>query len=519
MSTTNPARANSPRLCAAAEPGSLTRVSRRAFLASSGAGAVALAGVGTTRAHGQGSPRPVAAASLTPPPELVLKVERVNLAPDGVSVPAVVVNGGIPGPEIRLRRGGLFRVLVENHLSDAPTSIHWHGMLVPCGMDGVPGITTLAIPPNRTFLYEFPLRQTGTYWYHSHEGFQEQQGLFGALIVEDPDEATLADRDAVVLLSDWVHRDPNDVFAALRQGARAGDGGSKVGESSAQRPMDMEGTGRPGGMSGMQGADLSDVKYDAFLLNGRAAASPWTLEARPGERVRLRVINGGASTLFKVALDDHPLVVTHADGQAVEPVEVDWVLMGMGETYDLLVTLKAPGAYTLHALAQDGSGQALGVLHSPGVDPRPNRAMPTLGPRQLGYSQLRAPDSTRLPEGPARGYRLPLRGDMATYSWSVGDTPFPAAAPLLVRQGERVRLDIVNETGMWHPMHLHGHFFRLLNDQGGRAPLKHTVNVGPGESVAVEFLADNPGTWFFHCHNLYHLEAGMARLFEYEVGD
>lgn len=273
----------------------------------------------------------------------------------------------------------------------------------------------------------------------------------------------------------------------------------------------------PGGaMPGMSGPDLSDVKYGAFLLNGRASGAPWTFEANPGERIRLRVINGGASTVFKVALEGHPLTVTHADGLAVEPVEVAWILMGMGETYDLLVTLKDAGSYTLHAVAQDGSGQAIAVLHTSGAPATANGSLPEFGGRKLEYAQLRAPGSTVLPEGPLRTFTLPLRGDMSRYVWTVGDVPFPEAEPLLVRRGDRVRMEIVNETGMWHPMHLHGHFFRLLNGAGDRAPLKHTVNVAPGETVTIEFFADNPGTWFFHCHNLYHLEGGMARLVEYE---
>lgn len=267
----------------------------------------------------------------------------------------------------------------------------------------------------------------------------------------------------------------------------------------------------------MPAVDLSDVTYDAFLLNGRAAASPWSFAAGVGERIRLRVVNGGASTFFKVALDGHPLIVTHADGLAVAPVEVDWLLMGMGETYDLLVALKSPGSFTLHAVAQDGSGQAVGVLHTPDSPPTANLSAPQLGPRQLAYTQLRALQSTALPPGELRTFRLPLRGNMMKYVWTIGDVPFPNAEPLLVRRGERVRLELVNETRMWHPMHLHGHYFRLLQGDSDVAPLKHTVNVGPGETVTVEFTADNPGSWIFHCHNIYHLEAGMARVFEYEV--
>jgi FtsP/CotA-like multicopper oxidase with cupredoxin domain len=278
------------------------------------------------------------------------------------------------------------------------------------------------------------------------------------------------------------------------------------------------GGAQPGGMKMEAGAvDLSDVKYDAFLLNGRAPNDPWTLSVRPGERVRLRMIDGGASTYFQVRLDGHQLQVTHADGLAVQPVTVDHLLIGMGETYDAVVKIAKPGSYTLHAVAQDGSGQALGVLHTPGVAPQPNRDIPKFDGRALSYADLRAPAPTTLPDGPARTFRLPLQGDMARYIWMIDGQAWPKADPLLIRRGDRVQIELVNETAMWHPMHLHGHFFRVLQGAGDRCPLKHTANVAPRETLRIEFTADNPGRWFFHCHNAYHLDAGMAREFQYET--
>jgi FtsP/CotA-like multicopper oxidase with cupredoxin domain len=259
------------------------------------------------------------------------------------------------------------------------------------------------------------------------------------------------------------------------------------------------------------------VTYDAFLLNGRPASAPWTHAAAVGAPIRLRLINAAGSTYFNVRLDGHRLRITHADGLAVEPLEVDHVLMGMAECYDAEVALTAPGSYTLHAVAQDGSGQALGVLHTPDVAPRANATMPAFDGRALSYAALRAVAPTTLPDGPSRAFALPLQGDMARYVWMIAGQAYPQADPLLIRQGDRVQLTMTNETGMWHPMHLHGHFFRVLQGAGDRCPLKHTVNVGPGETVRIEFLADNPGNWFFHCHNVYHLEAGMAREFQYEV--
>lgn len=433
-----------------------------------------------------------------------LTVTGQPLAPDGAQpVPAVTVNGTIPGPEIRVREGETLRALVRNGLPDSPTTIHWHGVLVPAGMDGVPDISNAPIPPRQTYVYEYPIRQTGTYWYHSHYGFQEQQGMYGAFVVEEANDPVRADHDAVVLLGDWLHEPPAAVFAALRKGKEPPPGGGGM------APM--------AGMAMKGGADLSDVKYPSFLLNGRAPASPWTLEAGPGERIRLRLVNGGTSTYFRVLLDGHALEVTHADGLAVQPVVVDEILMGMGETYDVVVELARAGSFTLHAVAQDGSGQAVGVLHTPGVAASPAPEMPPPRGRVLAYAQLRALQPTTLPEGPVKSFRLPLQGDMKRYVWMIDGQAWPKADPLVIAPADRVQVELVNQTMMWHPMHLHGHFFRVLNGAGDFCPLKHTVNVAPGETLRFEFTADNPGRWFFHCHNLYHLEGGMAREFVYVI--
>jgi len=191
--------------------------------------------------------------------------------------------------------------------------------------------------------------------------------------------------------------------------------------------------------------------------------------------------------------------------------------MGMAECYDAVVSLPASGSYTLHAVAQDGSGQAVGVLYTPDVAPAPNLTKPTFDGRALSYTDLRAAAPTTLPVGPTRSFRLALQGDMSRYIWTIDRQVYPKADPLLIRQGDRVEVEMKNETMMWHPMHLHGHFFRVLQGAGELCPLKHTVNVAPRETVKFEFTADNPGRWIFHCHNLYHLEAGMARVFEYET--
>jgi FtsP/CotA-like multicopper oxidase with cupredoxin domain len=466
-------------------------ISRRTVLR---AGAAGLAIATSPRVAAAAAPSKAAYVPRPDPTQYTLRVAGTALDPDGqATVTAITANGTLPGPEIRARQGEQLRILVENQLDDQPTTIHWHGVLVPAGMDGVPQVSNAPIAARRTYVYEYPLRQSGTYWYHSHYGFQEQRGLFGPLIIEDGDDA----RDAVVMVSDWLHRDPTAVYQSLKK-----------------TPAETPGMN----MASMKMADLADVDYDAFLLNGRGPAQPWTFAAKPGERIRLRLINAGASTYFRLRLDGHRLQVTHADGLAVEPVTVDHLLMGMGETYDASVTLSASGSYTLHAVAQDGSGQALGVLHTPDVAPAANPQRPRFDDgTMLTYAMLRAPAATTLADGPQRSFDLPLQGDMARYVWMLGGQVYPQADPLLIRQGDRVEVVMKNETGMWHPMHLHGHYFRLLQGGGDRCPLKHTVNVAPGETARIEFTADNPGNWIVHCHNLYHFEAGMGRVFQYEV--
>jgi len=525
-------------------------LTRRALLRNAAVGTALLAGGRVTRSAAAITPVTAPESAYIPrpnPTQYTIGIASAPVNPDGAQlVNGVLLNGTLPGPEIRVREGDMLRVLVDNRLADSPTSIHWHGLLVPAAMDGVPDVSNAPIAPGRTYVYEYPIRQSGTYWYHSHYDFQEQLGCYGAFVIEPAHEPLVTEHDAVILLGDWLHRSPEEVYKELRGGQPMGAGmkmgaapggatptvsGKAMEGMPAGGAMTMRGTpaaapaaagkgmgaGPPagGGMKMGGGADLSDVKYDAFLLNGRGPENPWTLTVRPGERVRLRVVNGGGSTYFRVRCDEHPLQITHADGLAVEPTTVDHFLIGMGEVYDAVVTMKATGSYTLHAVAQDGSGQALGVLHTPDATPRPNRAMPSFDGRALSYADLRAPAPTTLPDGPVRTFRLPLSGDMARYIWMIGGQVWPNADPLLIRQGDRVQIEMANESGMWHPMHLHGHFFRVLQGAGEFCPLKHSVNVPPQETVRIEFTADNPGSWFFHCHNTYHLEAGMARKFEY----
>ncbi len=318
------------------------------------------------------------------------------------------------------------------------------------------------------------------------------------------------------MFSDWLHRDPDAVLAGLRAGTDSGaaTAGMKMGEGDpAKAKMAMA------GMDMAAGAALADAAYDAFLLHGRGNQDPWVCVARPGERVRFRLINAGASTFFRVMVDGHPMTVVHADGSPVRPVEVDDLLLGMGEICDVLVTVAESGSFAIRGEAQDGSGQAVGILHTPDVKPRAELGKPRWGARQRAHGDLASTQPTTLPDGPPRSYSLVLTGDMARYVWSIDGQVWPDADPLTVKPGERVEVTLTNRTGMWHPMHLHGHFFRLLDTGADPSlcPLKHTVSLPPKGTARFEFLADNPGRWFFHCHNLYHLEAGMAREWTYAI--
>ncbi len=407
-------------------------------------------------------------------------------------MPGITVNGEFPGPEIRIKKGEQVRILMQNSLANEPTLLHWHGLLLPAGMDGVPGVSNQATPSREMFVFEYPIRQSGSYWYHSHQGLQEQIGLFGAYIIEDPDEPNQADRDAVVLISDWLHRDPYKVLKNLEE------------PKSENQKKSSE-------------PDLADIDYESYLINGKSNNKPWTMEVETGQSLRLRVTGAGASTYFRISLDEHDMEITHVNGPAVEPVLVDEFLIGPGEGYDARVRIKQSGSYTLHAVTQEGDAQVVGVIHTPGALKKPNLDIPKPGNRPLQLSMLRAIEPTTLPPGPRRDLRVELGGDMQNYIWTMNGQAYPNAEPLVIGAGEQVGIKLVNKTMMWHPMHLHGHFFRTLVGGGERAPLMHTVSVPPRQTINIEFTADNPGSWFFHCHNAYHLEAGMAREIIYQV--
>ena len=606
---------------------------------------------------------------------------------------AMTINGGIPGPTLYFEKGDLARIHVKNEMN-VSTSVHWHGLLVPPTMDGVPFITQVPIQPGTTFTYEFPIRQTGTYWYHSHSGLQEQSGLYGSIVIADHKYKTA--HDYVVLLSDWTTESPASVLRTLKRGSHW----YALEKGSSQSIFGAAKAGHLGDyfmreIQRMPPMDIADIAYDYFLSNG---APEIRLAAQPGDLVRIRVINGSATTYFHLNYAGGPMTIISADGQLVEPVESDLFLIGVAETYDLLVRVPPEGSYEFRATAHDGSGYTstwlgdgprraaktipqpnlyesmdhsdisstfaltpagtmgmpdsavkAGMFDKPGMSHdmhhaphgdsmkngehiaahtkhRPqqthgmqmshetqanlpmikhgspgdhqmdqkdhpyleghvlhdqmategameiagNKAqhgasqqepdyslkthglaqtmasgqhvssarpygksfsllLPDIASRQYlaseggperpltPYGLLRSTTPSLLPaDSPVREVRLTLDGDMKRYTWFLNNKPLSETDSIRIREGEIVRFIMINRTMMHHPMHLHGHFFRVLNGQGANAPLKHTVDVAPMSTTVIEFHGNEVGDWFFHCHLLYHMKAGMARLIHYE---
>jgi FtsP/CotA-like multicopper oxidase with cupredoxin domain len=490
------------------------------------------------------------ALAMLVPPAVVAKVVEYDLTiaaqkfeVAGGSRPALTINGGIPGPVLRFREGDSARIRVHNALAHGETSLHWHGLLIPNAMDGVPYLTTPPIPAGESSTYEFPLRQSGTYWYHSHTGLQEQEGVYGSIVVEPKNgESVRADREHVVVLSDWTNEKPEEVMRTLMRGSdwygiKKGNAQSILGAVKAGRLPDYLAREK----SRMAPMDLSDVAYDAFLINGRSREN---LPARPGERIRLRVINAASSSYFYLHSATGPLTIVAADGPAVEAVKLDRILIGMAETYDLLVTVPASGAWEFRATAQDNSGHAsLFIGDASGVEhtatPLPSPDLYAMDEMLVGaldddettlaelrskprpsapYAFLRSPTPTTL-RGPRREIPLRLTGDMTRYLWSFNGKTLSEESTIPVNKGEVLRIELINDTMMHHPLHLHGHFFRVLNRNGAYSPLKHTVDVPPMGRRTIEFLANEEGDWFFHCHLLYHMDAGMARVFSYAAAE
>lgn len=537
--------------------------------------------------------------------DIHLTVKKSAFTVGGRTGQAVTLNGVLPAPLIRLKEGQNVRLHVENRLEE-DTSVHWHGLIVPFQMDGVPGVSFPGISPKTTFTYEFPIKQSGTYWYHSHSGLQEQQGHYGPIIIDPAEPDPVAyDREHVIVLSDWTFLDPHVLVRKLKQQGgyfnrkkqtlvgmlRDGDPEEKM--SPSERWM--------WGKMRMDPTDISDVTAATYtyLINGHGPQENWTGLFKPGERVRLRFINAATMTIFNIRFPGLPMTVVSADGQNVRPVRVDEFQIGNAETYDVIVQPTEDKAYTLVAESIDRSGMGRATLAPrlgmvapvPPLRPRPTLTMkdmgmggmdhgsmagmdhgahgaaagaaapmagmdhgsmkdmnmrdkskvppsvkvgvgvdaiamspvdrtgdPGLGLEDVGHKVLTYRDLMSLTPNPnkrppSRTVEVHLTGNMERFMWSFDGEKFSEGVePIRFERNERARVVLINDTMMTHPIHLHGHFFEVVNGHTGSHPLKHTVNVLPGGTLTFDLTADAPGDWAFHCHLLLHMHAGMFRV-------
>ncbi|MFJ2549637.1 copper resistance system multicopper oxidase [Pseudomonas sp. NPDC087612] len=562
----------------------LRHPTRRTFVKGFAAGS-ALAGLGLWRLPAFAAP-PVFANELSGEHfELFIGQTPVNVT--GRPRTALTINNSLPGPTLRWREGDSVTLRVRNRLNE-PTSLHWHGIILPANMDGVPGLSFAGIEPGGEYLYRFTLQQSGTYWYHSHCGLQEQAGVYGAIVIEPRQpEAHRYQRDYVLLLSDWSDQAPEALMATLKKQSDAfnyhkrtvGDFIDDVARDGWQQTVAERKAWAAMRMSPTDLADISAATY-TYLLNGQPPNGNFTCLFQPGDTVRLRLINGSAMSYFDFRIPGLKLTVIAADGQPVEPVEVDELRIAVAETYDVLVRVGDLPAYTLYAQSMDRSGYARGTLarsnglsaevpepdprpiltmadmghgamagmgamdhsqmagmdHSkmtgmqqhpasesgnPLVDmqtmnPRPNLADPGIGLRNNGrrvltYADLKSTFADPDGREPSREIELHLTGHMERFAWSFNGIKFSDAEPLRLTYGERLRITLVNDTMMAHPIHLHGLWSDLEDEHGRFQVRKHTLDIPPGSRRSYRVSADALGRWAYHCHLLYHMEMGMFR--------
>ncbi|WP_218780640.1 multicopper oxidase family protein [Halorarum halophilum] len=413
-----------------------------------------------------------------------------TIQPSGAaSAKSWLYDSAFPGPELRMAEGDVVEVELTNELP-AGTTIHWHGIPVSNGMDGVPNVTQQPVDSGGSFTYKFRAEPAGTYFFHSHAGLQLDRGLLAPLVIEESDPHVEYDREHTVVVDDYLE--------------------------GAPRPLSDDDSDRGpggGGSGGMGGGMMADRRppYAGLLIDGRLPTDPRTFDVQEGERVRLRFINASSATLFRVQVAGHPLSVTHADGQPVDPVSVDSFVFGSGERYDAIVEASNPGTWEIRAGAVDGNeSPARAVLAYDGSESSSPTA-PSTSERQLSYRDLDAISPLDGVDGsPDRTFDVTLSAGGRSDDWLIDGQAYPDAEPFQVREGEHVRVRMTNRSPVVHPMHLHGHFFQVQD------AVKDTVVV-PGHrgEVTFDFVADNPGNWLFHCHNLYHLDAGMARVVQY----
>lgn len=490
---------------------------RRSFLiASAVTGAAALAGCSkpaSPATAGGIDQKAVAAAEAARPHSgrtvtAALRPQPATVDLGGVTVQTLAYGDQVPGPLIRASVGDELAVKVSNGL-DHDTSVHWHGIALRNDMDGASPATP-NIKPGNDFTYTFSVPHAGTYWAHPHTGLDADYGLYLPVIIDDPADPANYDAEWIVVLDDWTSgagKSPQQIYDGLRAMGGMGHMGGH----------DMSGMGdMPMATSALLGGDAGDVKYPYFLANGRIPAAPTVFNAKPGQRIRLRIINAGADTAFRVALAGHRMTVTHTDGFPVDPVEVDALLLGMGERYDVVVTAGS-GVFPLVAAAE-GKDSAARALLSTGAGTAPD---PAFRPKELTEKVGTVADFTATPAadlGPLKpdvALAAELTGSMMKYDWGINGRPFDNRQALTVREGQRATITFANSTTMWHPMHLHGHTFQVLQADGRRGPRKDTLIVLPKQKLTVALVADNPGEWMLHCHNAYHQEAGMMTTLDY----
>lgn len=560
---------------------------------------------------------PASAQSDTTTYHLTIDKERVNIT--GKEVMGMTINNSIPGPTLRFQEGGYAIIHVKNNM-EVETSVHWHGLLLPNFYDGVPYLTTPPIEPGQTQTYEFPLRQSGTYWYHSHTMLQEQSGVYGSFVIEPKDQPLDYDKELVLVLSDWTNEKPTKVLNFLKRGTEW----YNIRKGTATPLNRVIARGALGAQLNfwkqrMEGADIADIYYPAFLINGKPQQEYPSFN--PGESVRLRIINGAASTSFWMTFGGEDPLLVSSDGLDVVPVPHNKTFIAVAETYDFIINIPPSGKLEFRTTAQDGSGQASAfigqgeILAAPVVpqpdkigmmkqmaqmkmrmgapalkfnpkkdDPQkmmqnwgmkmkeemkmpgmegmnhaqmdqdkeaPQNEMPTMAmPKDTmhngemdhakmghdsgdmkmegmsgmkmfsayNYEYLKSPEKTNYAEdAPVKEILLNLTGNMQRYIWSMNGIPLSETDKIKIKEGEVTRITFNNLTMMHHPMHLHGHFFRVINKNEDYSPLKHTVNVPPMQKVTIEFYGNEYGDWFFHCHILYHMMGGMARIFSYDT--
>ncbi|WP_286815024.1 multicopper oxidase domain-containing protein [Maribacter sp. UBA849] len=545
---------------------------------------------------------------------ITLREATVNKA--GKDVMGMTVDGTIPGPTLEFTEGDYAVIYVKNEMS-VETSVHWHGLLLPNFYDGVPYLNTPPIEPGHTQKYEFPIRQSGTYWYHSHTMLQEQSGVYGSIVIKPKEKTLEYDKELVLVLSDWTNEKPRNVLRNLKRGNEWY--GIKKGTATPLNQVISRGAFGAQldfWRQRMEGADIADVYYPAFLINGEESIE--YSQFNPGEKVRLRIIDGAASTSFWMTFGGSDPLLVSADGLDVVPVKKNKTFIGIAETYDFIVTIPAEGKIEFKIMAQDGSGTASAFLGTGRILPAPTIPRPdkigmmqkmakmdmkmgahalkfrpkkderfeikaeygmqmdkmehsktaemdmkkdkpmsgmnmtkdsmsrsmdhsnmsgmnmnkeqTMPATQMegmdmfaeyNYDYLKSPEKTSYDKNvPVKEILLNLTGNMNRYIWSMNGVPLSEADNIKINNKEVTRITFNNLTMMHHPMHLHGHFFRVLNDNGEYSPLKHTVNVPPMQQVTIEFYGndgDEYGDWFFHCHMLYHMMGGMARVVSYDT--